>query len=122
MAAAVRSRCAFAFRFQHRLGHFLDEQRNAIGALDDVLPDARRQRLVADDAVDHGVDFALAQPIESEGGHVWSSDPRRLELRSERDDQQHPKGSNPVHRPDRAASRLVGSIQCASSKIISTGL
>ena len=27
---------------QHRLGHFLDEQRDAIGALDDVLPGCSR--------------------------------------------------------------------------------
>ena len=51
---------ALALRLQHRLGHLLHEQRNAVGALDDVLPDARRQQLVADDAVDHGVDVALA--------------------------------------------------------------
>ena len=37
-AAAVRSRVALALRLQHRLGHFLDEQWNAVGALDDVLP------------------------------------------------------------------------------------
>ena len=33
------ARFAFALRFQHRLCHFLDEQRNAVGALDDVLPE-----------------------------------------------------------------------------------
>ena len=65
-----RNRCsafagsAFALRLQHRLGHFLDEQRNAVGALDDVLSDAGGQRLVADDAVDHGGDVALRQPID----------------------------------------------------------
>ena len=32
-------RLAFAFGLQHRLGHFLHEQRNAISALNDVLPD-----------------------------------------------------------------------------------
>ena len=55
---------AFALRFQHRLRHFLDEQRNAVGALDNVLPDIRRQRLVPDDAVDDGSDFTLAEPVE----------------------------------------------------------
>ena len=82
-AAAVRSRVAFALRFQHRLGHFLDEQRNAVSALDNVLPNARGQRLVAGDAVDHGSDFALAEPVERECGDVRSSNPRRLKLRSD---------------------------------------
>ena len=54
-------RVAFAFRFQHRLGHFLNEQRDAVSAFDNVLPDALRQRLIACDAVDHCSDFALAQ-------------------------------------------------------------
>ena len=59
IAAIVRSRRALALRLQHRLGHFLHEQRNAVGALDNVLPDVRRQRLIANDAVDHGSDVAL---------------------------------------------------------------
>ena len=59
-AATVAPRLALALRLQHRLRHLLHEQGNAVGALDDVLPDARRQQLVADDAVDHGGDFALA--------------------------------------------------------------
>ena len=90
-----RNRCgcpprfALALCLQHRLGHFLHEQRNAVGALDDVLPDTRRQLLVADDAVDHGVDVALRQPIEGEGGDMRPSDPRRLEFRPEGHDQQH---------------------------------
>ena len=70
---------------------------NAVGALDDVLPDVRREELVANDPVDHGVDFALRQPIEGEGGHVGPSDPRRLELRPERHDQQHAEGWYLVH-------------------------
>ena len=49
------------------------------------------------------------------------SDPRRLELRTVSHDQQHTNGSYPVHR-SMSASRLVGSTQCTSSKIISTGL
>jgi hypothetical protein len=38
-----------ALCFQHRLRHFLHEQWDAIGALDNVQPDARGQRLVARD-------------------------------------------------------------------------
>ena len=33
------SRLAFAFRLQHRLRHLFHEQRNAVGALDNVPPD-----------------------------------------------------------------------------------
>ena len=40
-AAAVRSRLALAPRLQHRLGHLLDEQRDAVSALNDVLPYVR---------------------------------------------------------------------------------
>ena len=92
-------RFALALRLQHRLGHLLHEQRNAVGALDDVLPDVRREQLVAGDAVDHGVDFALRQPIDGERGHVRPSDPGRLEFRPERHDQQHAKARDPVHHP-----------------------
>jgi hypothetical protein len=55
----------FALRLQHRLRHLLHEQRNAVGALDDVLPEARRDELVADDEIDYGGDFPLCQPINT---------------------------------------------------------
>src|SRR6516164_6166551 len=82
---------AFALRFQYRLCHFLNEERDAIGALNDVLPDAPRQRLVASDLVDQSSDFAVAKAVETECGDVGSSNPRWLEFRPIRDDQQHPK-------------------------------
>ena len=50
--------------FQYGLGHFLHEQRNTIRALNDILPRARRNDLVADNVVDHRLDVALRQPIE----------------------------------------------------------
>jgi hypothetical protein len=90
---------ALAARFQHRLCHLLDEQGDAVGALDDVLPDALRQHLVADEVVDHRADFALRQSIDGECSHVRPSDPRRVEFRPERHDQQHRKGRDPVHCP-----------------------
>ena len=36
-----------ALALQYRLGHFLHKQRNAVGALDDVPPDIRRELFVA---------------------------------------------------------------------------
>jgi hypothetical protein len=38
--------CVFATRLQHRLSHFLHEQGNAVGTLDDVLADVDWQRLL----------------------------------------------------------------------------
>ena len=66
---------ALAFGFQHRLRHFLDEQRNAVRALDDVVPNACRKERVADYAVDHGIHFALRQPVDGKGGHVGPTGP-----------------------------------------------
>src|SRR4029077_18837468 len=65
--------------------------------LDDVLPNARREKSVADDAVDHGVDVALWQPIESQGGYMRLSDPRRDKFRPEGNEQQCAQSRNPVH-------------------------
>ena len=53
------SNVTFGFRFQHRFRHLFNEQRDAVSALDNVLPNALGQCLVANDAVDHGVNFAL---------------------------------------------------------------
>jgi hypothetical protein len=90
---------ALAAHLQHRLRHLLDEQRNTVGAFDDILPDTRRQYLVADEVIDHGADFALRQSIDGQAGHVGPSDPWRLEFRAECHDEQHAKGRDPVHRP-----------------------
>ena len=86
-------RFAFALRLQDRLGHLLNEQRNAIGALDNVLPNPRRQLLIAGDAVDDGSGFPLAEPVERQRGHARLADPRRVEFRPKRHDQQHARGS-----------------------------
>ena len=101
-------RCALAPRFQYRLGHFLHEQGNAIGALDDVLPNVRWEQLVADDAVDHRADFALCQPIDGEGGDVRPSDPGRLELWPERHEKQHRKGRVSGQLSDQALPSSLG--------------
>src|ERR1700752_1823408 len=90
---------ALALHLQHRLRHLLHKEGNAIGALDDILPDARRQQLVADDTVDHGTYVALGQPIDREGSHMRLSDPWWGEFRLERHDQQHWKGRDHVHNP-----------------------
>jgi hypothetical protein len=69
---------------QHSLCHFFDEQWDAVGTLDNVLPDICRQRLAADDPVDHGANVALSKPIEDKSCDMRLSDPWRLELRPKR--------------------------------------
>ena len=115
-------RFALALGLQHRLGHFLDEQRNAIGALNDVLLILSGSALLPVTRSIIAVDFALAESIKSEGGDIGPTNPRRLELRPIGDNQQHREVFSSGPPCDRSASRLVGSIQCTSSKIISTGL
>ena len=91
-------RFQLAASLQHGLCHLLHEQRDAVGALDDVHSDVCRQRPVADDVVDHGADLAMSQPIEGKSCDVRLPDPGRLELRPKRHDQQNAKARDPVNR------------------------
>src|SRR5262249_207448 len=81
------------------LCHLFDEQRNPVGALDDIPPDIRWQRLATYETVDHGNDVARRQPIDRDGRHVRSSDPRWLEFRSECHDQHHRKSLTTIPSP-----------------------
>src|ERR1700740_454824 len=90
-------RFTLALRLQYRLGHFLDEQWNAVCALDNVLSDAHGQRLVARNTVDHGVDFALPEPVEGECRYMRPANPRRLKFWPICNDQQHAEGPDPIH-------------------------
>src|SRR5262249_29655200 len=83
----------------HGLRHFLNEQRDAVSTLDYVLPNAVRQQLVASDTVNHFSNFALAKTIEIECSNVGSPNPRRLELWTGVNNQQHPERPQPIHRP-----------------------
>jgi hypothetical protein len=99
-------------RLQHCLGHFLHEQRNAVGPFDDVMANAGRQRLIADDHVDHGVDFSPRQRTNGARAYMSLSDPERLEFRTVSHDQQHTNGSYPVHRStERFEARGVGPVR-----------
>src|SRR5262249_31497154 len=90
---------ALALRLQHRLGHLLHEKGNTVGALDYVLLNAWWEELVANDAADHGLDVAPTQPIDGEGRYVGATDPRWIELRTERHDQKQAHAPNLVHSP-----------------------
>ena len=79
----------FAFGLQHRLCHFLDEQRNAITTLNYVLPNALRQCPTSGNLPNQGGDFAFTETIEVERCDVERPHPRGLELGSVRNNQQH---------------------------------
>ena len=109
-----RQQWYFALRLRFPLpaqpSSFPPQQRDAVSALDYVLPYALRQRLIAGDAVDQGSNFAQDRPTHGGsnfGRYVTISDTRRVLSRS-------------TARP--SVSRLVGSTQCTSSKIIRIGL
>src|ERR1700732_1454031 len=59
---------------------FFNEKRNAIRALDNVLSDALRQRLIVGDAVYHGRDFALPEPVEDDCSYMRPTNPRSLKF------------------------------------------
>ena len=92
-------RLVFGIRLKHGLRHFLDEQRNAVRALDDVLPDVCRDVPHADDAIDHGADLVWWQPVDRERRHVRPSGPWRHEFRPRRHDQQHGQRCDPINHP-----------------------
>ena len=85
------------------------------------LPNTPGESLVSHDAVNHCDDFALTKATKTKCGHVRPTDPGRLELRSKGDDQQDTESFQPVHCAAEHL-RLVGSIQCTSSKITRIGL
>ena len=90
---------ALALRLQHRLRHFLHEQRNAVGALDDLRHHIRGQLLVPNQPPDNCGGFPLPKPVQRQARHMRLPQPRRVELGAERHDKQNRKGSDPVHRP-----------------------
>ena len=82
--------------FQHCLGQFLDEQRHAIGALDDLGDDLAAERRVAGDAENQRANLPTAEPVQREARHMRLAAPRRLKLRPKGDDQQHRQVLDPL--------------------------
>ena len=72
--------------FQHCLGQLLDEQRHAVGALDDLVGDLLGQRLAAGDLGDHLRTLCGSEPGEPDQTDVRAAGPwrrnRRLRGRS----------------------------------------
>ena len=83
-------RRAAALGLQHRLRHLFHEQRDAVGAFDDVLSDVGGKHPVAGDLFNQGDHLARGEPIDRERRHMWTSDPGRGEFRPERHEQENP--------------------------------
>jgi hypothetical protein len=105
---------------QHALGQFLDKQRHAVGAIDDLGEDFIGQCLVAGDLLDQNGPVIPVEAIERHHADLRLAGPRHLELGAESHDQQHSRlRTRSTVRS--SSSREVGSIQWASSKIMTTG-
>jgi hypothetical protein len=64
------------------LGQFLDKERHAIRALDDLVDDIGRQRSeIAGKLVHQGCPFAAAEAVQRDHRHLGLAGPGRLELR-----------------------------------------
>src|SRR5215471_16203637 len=85
--------------FYQRFGQLLDEQRNAVGALDNPVCDLRRQLLAAGQALDQCRRIALAEAAQGQRRDLRVARPGRLELRAESDHHQRGKAWHSIRRP-----------------------
>ena len=89
--------------FEHRLGHFLDEQRHAVGALDDLGDHIRRQQGgIAGEPLDHRRTVAPPEPVQRHHRHMRLPGPGRLELGTEAWRPAAPAGGRPAQERGRA--------------------
>ena len=82
-AAAVLRAASSLSASDHRLGHFLDEQRDTVGALDDLSHHIRRHLLAADQTCNDGGYFVLASRLSVQARDMRLSGPGRAELGTE---------------------------------------
>jgi hypothetical protein len=75
--------------FQHRLDQFLDKQRHAVSALNDLVDERLRKRFAAGDVADQRYAFTSAEAIEHHAGDVRLAGPRRLKVGAVGDDQEN---------------------------------
>jgi len=80
--------------FEYRLRHFLDEKRNAVGTVQDLFEEDRRQCPAARDACyERGV-VASSEPGQRQRRDMGLAEARRLELRSICEDEQRRQATN----------------------------
>src|SRR5215468_11180742 len=92
---SCRRRCrvvVFGFREQSALddglGELLDEQRDAIGVIDDLIRDSPWQRFAAGHAHNHLGALPTWKTVEAKQCHMRTADPGWRKLRPEGDDHQ----------------------------------
>ena len=91
------SRCC-RLRLGQGLAQFLEEQRHAIGPVDDRLDNLVRQRLLADHAAHQRRAVASIEPAERQHRDVRLSGPWRHKFGPERDEDQDAQRSEPSQR------------------------
>ena len=74
--------------FEHGLGQLLDEQRYAVGALDNLVDDVVGEAGVAGKPLDQRGAVPSAEPVQRQHRHMRLSAPGVLKLGSERNDEQ----------------------------------
>ena len=91
-----QNRLGLAGTFQHRLGQFLDEQRHAVGSLDNIGDGFRRKSRVARQSSHHRLAVAFAETIEHHTADMGLAAPGRMEFGTEGNQQQHGQLPDPV--------------------------
>ena len=74
--------------FDNGLGQLLDEQRHAVGPLEDLLDQFGRQAKLAAEPFDELGAGGAAEPVQGQGVDVRPADPRRIEVGPERHQEQ----------------------------------
>src|SRR6266516_4096644 len=83
--------------FEHHLGQFLDEQRHAVGAGENLVHHLLGQRLAAGDPLDYGRSVWSAKPRKGDGRDMRVIWPGWCELWPCSDEEQHSKLRHPIH-------------------------
>ena len=75
--------------FEHRLGQFFNEQRHAVGALDDLVNGLSGEAGFASKLLDQRRAFTPIEPVQRQHCHMALAAPRVPKLGAESDDDEH---------------------------------
>ena len=102
-------RAALALRLQHRFGHLLHEQGDAVGSFDDVLPDVRRKQLVADERAQSWRSISRSARRLMVRTVTYGVRSKAAQIQAGTSQSAARKGANPVHDPtEHFEARRVG--------------
>jgi hypothetical protein len=97
---AISEACSVAVvaigAFEHRLRQLLDEQRHAVGALDDLVDNLLGETGIASEALDQRRAIAFPKAVQRQDRHLWLSAPGVLEFGPEGDDEQDMQPRDPI--------------------------